>query len=162
ECTVLPFAARRGNGGAQGAIVVFRDIAERRTAERLRWELSHDPLTGLPNARHLRKRLISEISRLPERGGYSALLTIQLRRDDADASPRGDEMLRTVAQALVGRLREGEVLARGETENFLLLLSGVQIDHLDVLVESFSRHLDGLSYSVGDTRYTLVASIGAE
>ena len=74
EYAVLPLSSHRQT---QGAVVVFRDIAERRTAERLRWELSHDPLTGLPNTRHLRQRLIAELTRLRERGGYSALLQVE-------------------------------------------------------------------------------------
>jgi PAS domain S-box-containing protein/diguanylate cyclase (GGDEF)-like protein len=159
ECAVLPLAAQRR---AQGAVVVFRDIAERRTAERLRWELSHDPLTGLPNARHLRQRLISEIARLRERGGYSALLHIEVERDDDNTPPRGDELLRSVAQALARRLREGDVLARGEDDSFLLLLSGVQVDNIEVLATSFRQLLAGRSYSIGDVQHTVRATVGAE
>lgn len=159
EYTVLPLAANRATSGA---VVVFRDIAERRTAERLRWELSHDPLTGLPNARHLRQRLISELARLRDRGGYSALIHIEIDRDDEDSPPRGDELLRTVAHALAHRLREGDVLARGEGDSFLLLLAQVQIDNIDVLVESFQRLLAEREYRIGDTRHRVHARVGAE
>lgn len=159
EYTVLPLAANRATSGA---VVVFRDIAERRTAERLRWELSHDPLTGLPNARHLRQRLINELARLRDRGGYSALIHIEVDRDDDDSPPRGDELLRTVAHALAHRLREGDVLARGDGDSFLLLLAQVQVDNIEVLVESFQRLLAGREYSVGDTRHRVHARIGAE
>jgi PAS domain S-box-containing protein/diguanylate cyclase (GGDEF)-like protein len=159
ECTVLPLAAPRRK---QGAVVVFRDIAERRTAERLRWELSHDPLTGLPNARHLRQRLIAELARLRERGGYAALLHIEVGRDDEQISPRGDEMLRTVAHALARRLREGDVLARGEGDSFLLLLHGVHLDHMPALIKSFHELLDGRTYTIGDNQHMIAVGIGAE
>ncbi|MFZ1723647.1 MAG: response regulator, partial [Dokdonella sp.] len=159
EYTVLPLASNRRT---PGAVVVFRDIAERRTAERLRWELSHDPLTGLPNARHLRQRLIGELARLRDNGGYSALIHVEIDRDDAHSPPRGDELLRTVAHALAHRLREGDVLARGEGDSFLLLLTQVQVDNIDVLVESFQRLLSEREYSVGDSRHRIFARVGAE
>jgi PAS domain S-box-containing protein/diguanylate cyclase (GGDEF)-like protein len=159
EYTVLPLAANRRT---PGAVVVFRDIAERRTAERLRWELSHDPLTGLPNARHLRQRLISELARLRDRGGYSALIHIEIDRDDEDSPPRGDELMRTVAHALAHRLREGDVLARGEGDSFLLLLAQVQVDNIEVLVESFKQLLAGREYSIGDVHHRVHARVGAE
>lgn len=159
EYTVLPLAANRLTSGA---VVVFRDIAERRTAERLRWEISHDPLTGLPNSRHLRQRLIGELTRLRDRGGYSALIHIEIDRDDDDSPPRGDELLRSVAHALAHRLREGDVLARGEGDSFLLLLAQVQIDNIEVLKSSFQRLLAEREYSVGDTRHRIHARVGAE
>ena len=159
EYTVLPLAANRRT---PGAVVVFRDIAERRTAERLRWELSHDPLTGLPNARHLRQRLIAELSRLRDRGGYSALIHVEIDRDTGDSAPRGDELLRTVAHALAHRLREGDLLARGEGDSFLLLLAQVQVDNIEVLIESFRHLLAEREYSVGDVRHRVHARVGAE
>ncbi|HET9032147.1 MAG TPA: EAL domain-containing protein [Dokdonella sp.] len=159
EYTVLPLAANRH---APGAVVVFRDIAERRTAERLRWELSHDPLTGLANARHLRQRLVSELARLRDRGGYSALIHVEIDREDEDSPPRGDELLRTVAHALAHRLREGDVLARGEGDSFLLLLAQVQVDNIDVLVDSFKHLLAEREYRVGDARHRIHARVGAE
>ncbi len=159
EYTVLPLSANRR---APGAVVVFRDIAERRTAERLRWELSHDPLTGLPNARHLRQRLVGELARLRDRGGYSALIHVEIDRDGEDSPPRGDELLRTVAHALAHRLREGDVLARGEGDSFLLLLAQVQVDNIDVLVDSFKRLLAEREYHVGDVPHRIHARIGAE
>lgn len=159
ECTVLPLAAQPRR---HGAVVVFRDIAERRTAERLRWELNNDPLTGLPNARHLRQRLIQEITRLRERGGYSALLHIAIGEDADSTSPRGDERLRTVAQTLARRLREGDVLARGDGDIFLLLLSGVQVDNIEVLARSFQNLLDGRTYLVGESQHSITARVGAE
>jgi PAS domain S-box-containing protein/diguanylate cyclase (GGDEF)-like protein len=159
EYTVLPLSANRRT---PGAVVVFRDIAERRTAERLRWELSHDPLTGLPNARHLRQRLVAELARLRDRGGYSALIHVEVDRDDEDSPPRGDEVMRTVAHALAHRLREGDVLARGEGDSFLLLLAQVQVDNIEVLVESFKQLLAEREYSIGDVHHRVHARVGAE
>ncbi len=158
ECTVLPLAAQRHR---HGAIIVFRDIAERRSAERLRWELNNDPLTGLPNARHLRQRLIQEITRLRERGGYSALLHIEVAGDDDAGSPRGDERLRTIAHTLTRRLREGDVLARGDGDVFQLVLSGVQVDNIDVLARSFRDLLQGRTYSVGEAEHVIQVKVGA-
>src|SRR5262249_15224740 len=73
ECTVLPLAikARR-----EGSVVVFRDISERKSAERLRWEVSHDRLTGLANSRHFHQLLTAELQRRRDQGGYAALLYI--------------------------------------------------------------------------------------
>ncbi len=159
DYTVLPLAANRRS---PGAVVVFRDIAERRTAERLRWELSHDPLTGLPNSRHLRQRLVGELVRLRDRGGYSALIHVEIDRENEDSPPRGDELLRTVAHALAHRLREGDVLARGEGDSFLLLLAQVQVDNIEVLVESFKQLLAEREYTVANVGHRIHARVGAE
>ncbi|MBL0030587.1 MAG: GGDEF domain-containing protein [Rhodanobacteraceae bacterium] len=81
ECPVLllEFGGRR-----EGSVVVFRDNGERRgNTDRLRWELIHDPLTGLLNGRCFAQLLVQDIGRRREYGGYGALLYF----DDDPSSP---------------------------------------------------------------------------
>src|SRR4029077_20822896 len=77
ECTVLPLAIKLRR---EGSVVVFRDISERKSAERLRWEVSHDRLTGLANARHFDHILTEELNRRRDQGGYAAVLYIDIDR----------------------------------------------------------------------------------
>ena len=60
ECSVLPLAIQNRR---QGSVVVFRDISERKSADNLRWELTHDKLTGLVNARHFTHQVALKRSR---------------------------------------------------------------------------------------------------
>ena len=67
ECSVLPLDI---GGKREGSVVVFRDIGERKSADRLRWELAHDALTGLYHARHFNHALGQEVTRRREQGRF--------------------------------------------------------------------------------------------
>ncbi|HET6222929.1 MAG TPA: diguanylate cyclase, partial [Dongiaceae bacterium] len=131
ECSLLPLTI---GGLREGSVVVFRDISERKSAERLRWELTHDALTGLYNARHFNHALTQDIVKRRENGGYSALLFIDLDRYtpivDALGQGGADQLIAELGRALSRRLREGDILARLDGDRFGLLLQGVQLDNL--------------------------------
>ena len=107
ECTVFPLSiqARR-----QGSVVVYRDISERKSVEQLRWEVSHDSLTGLSNRHHFTQYLEQEIARIRDDGGYNALLLIDIERFadiiEAGGEAEGDRVLADVSSKLSTRLRD--------------------------------------------------------
>ncbi len=161
ECTVLPLAIAQRR---EGSVVVFRDISDRKSAERLRWELAHDRLTGLANARHFGAALTQELNRRRDQGGYAAVLYIDIDRYnyiiDIAGAAGAEQLLVDVAGAIGKRLREGDVLARIEGDRLALLLSGVQLENLFPVADGFRELLHQCHYQVhGQTRHA-TASIG--
>ncbi|HRG15948.1 MAG TPA: EAL domain-containing protein [Pseudomonadota bacterium] len=161
EASVLPLDV---GGRREGSIVVFRDIGERRDSDRLRWELIHDPLTGLFNGRHFAQLLSQDIARRREHGGYGALLYFDVDRYthivDAGGPAVGDRLVADLAQTLGKRLREGDILARIEGDRLVLLLTGVQLDHLFTLADGFRELAHGCFYTVNQHKRHATVSLG--
>jgi len=161
ECSVLPLAIQNRR---EGSVVVFRDISERKSAESLRWELTHDKLTGLANARHFTHIVAQELLRRRDLGGYSALLYIDLDRFnyivDTIGQQAGDRLLVEIAGVLGRRLRDGDLLARIEGDRLALLLASVQLENLFPIADSFRELLHQCSYEIGGVRRGVTASIG--
>lgn len=161
ECSVLPLAIQNRR---QGSVVVFRDISERKSADSLRWEMTHDKLTGLVNARHFTHQVAQELQRRREAGGYSSILYIDLDRFsaivDAAGLPASERLLVEIATALGKRLREHDVLARIEGDRLALMLSGVQLENLFPLADSYRELLHQCKYEAGGTSRPVTASIG--
>lgn len=161
ECTAFPLSIQSQR---MGTVVVFRDISERKSAEQLRWEVSHDPLTGLANRRHFSQLLDKELERLEQAGGYDALLYIDLDRfrDVVEAlGPSGsDRLLAEIGSRLTTRLREPDHLARLEGDRFALLLSGIQLPNLFTIADDFRNVLGETRYDYHGTSRPVTGSIG--
>ncbi|HEX4480670.1 MAG TPA: EAL domain-containing protein [Rudaea sp.] len=161
ECTVLPLAIQQRR---EGTVVVFRDISERKSAERLRWELTHDRLTGLANARHFNHTLTQELNKRRDNGGYAAVLYIDIDRYNYiidTAGPTGaEQLLVEVASGISKRLREGDMLARIEGDRLALLLTGVQLENLFPVADNFRELMHQCRYVAHNQQRHCTASIG--
>ncbi|WP_373184527.1 putative bifunctional diguanylate cyclase/phosphodiesterase [Halopseudomonas sp.] len=93
---------------------------------RLRTMAHFDPLTGLPNRVLARDRLEHAKDRIDRRGGWLAVLFIDLDRfktlNDSYGHDFGDLVLQSVAQRLQERCRDEDTLARLGGDEFLLIL----------------------------------------
>jgi len=160
ECTVLPLAI---GGRREGSVVVFRSIADRKSADRMRWELTHDTLTGLYNARHFNQAVASEVERRRE-GGYAALLYVDIDRythiADASGTTVADQLVIDVGHTYVKRLRAGDVLARVEGDRLALLLTQVEIGNLFTIADGFRELVHSCQYVAHGARRAASASIG--
>lgn len=161
EMSVVPLAI---GGRRQGSVVVFRDISERKSADRLRWELTHDALTGLANRRHFSQSVLAEIERRRVAGGYAALLYVDVDRFGVIEEQCGDsiahQLLVDLAQRMGKRLREHDLLARLEEDHFALVLSGVQLENLFTIADGFRELAHELQVTVGGRRRALLVSVG--
>lgn len=85
-----------------------------------------DPLTGVPNRRHLFQRMELELARAQRFGTPLALLMVDVdhfkRLNDVAGHRVGDETLRRVCDVLRVRVRKVDTLARYGGEEFVLLL----------------------------------------
>ena len=105
------------DGTLKGCVLVFRDITEKYEAQqRLRWQATHDPLTGLPNRYALELHLRASIDRARLSGTEIAVGLLDLDDfkplNDAHGHAMGDRLLQHLAQRLQACLRASDMLAR--------------------------------------------------
>jgi diguanylate cyclase (GGDEF)-like protein len=119
-------------------VVVFRLIASaskrlrrqtealQTSAERDRYQATHDALTGLPNWELMRDRLEQGLAAASRSAGEVALLMIDLDRfkeiNDTLGHSYGDKLLCQVGPRLQSVLREGDTVARLGGDEFAVLL----------------------------------------
>lgn len=161
ECSVVPLSIQNRR---HGSVVVFRNISDRKSAERLRWELNHDALTGLANRRQLSQALANEIEFRRERGGYSALLYVDIDRFAIAEEHLGElpsqRLLVELAQRMKERLRDGDVVARLEDDHFALLLTGVQLENLFTIADGFRELIHHVRYNRSGVDVELTGTVG--
>ena len=128
----LTVSAVRDNLGATTHYVgVFSDITKvKESQDKLDHMAHHDPLTALPNRLLFHDRLGHALLRAARDGEQLAILFIDLDRfknvNDTLGHHVGDELLKQVAAALEGRLREGDTLARLGGDEFIVLLENIE------------------------------------
>jgi diguanylate cyclase (GGDEF)-like protein len=107
-------------------------------------ELSYtDPLTGIPNRRHLFARLEQELSRSLRFGDELTVLMIDLdlfkQVNDAHGHGVGDAVLRGVAVALQRNVRKVDMVARYGGEEFVVVLPRIARDEAIEVAEKLRR-----------------------
>ncbi len=116
--------------GVTLAITHIEDVTEqRRTAELLTYQATHDELTALPNRGTLVERLDALLA--SAQPGQVAVLFIDLDNfkmvNDSLGHGVGDELLREVAQRFRGVMRDGDRLARFGGDEFVMFVDRVAI-----------------------------------
>lgn len=121
--TMVPWFSTRQE--LAGGLVVCRDITARKQNERrLRYESTHDPLTGLFN-----RRMYEERMEQAREGGTRpvSLILADIDRlkeiNDRLGHQRGDEVLKRVAQVFKQVFRTQDVVARIGGDEFAVLLT---------------------------------------
>lgn len=123
-------AVRDDHGVITHYVGVFSDITKvKESQEKLDHMAHHDPLTALPNRLLFHDRLHHALQRAARDHQQLAILFIDLDRfknvNDTLGHHIGDELLKQVAIALAGKLREGDTLARLGGDEFIVLLEDV-------------------------------------
>jgi len=120
-------AVEDSDGRVSHYVGVFRDITSaKRSQEALDFLAHHDSLTELPNRLLCKSRLEHALQRARRKDAQLAVLFVDLDRfksvNDSLGHPVGDELLRTVARYMAGRLRGDDTLARMGGDEFVILL----------------------------------------
>src|SRR6201985_3827411 len=110
-------------------LLALMDITERKRAEaRLAFLAQHDGLTGLPNRNLLRQQVGENLvhsPRSPEKGGLLVLGLDNFKSvNDTLGHGVGDKLLRGVAKRLRSTLREEDVVARLNSDEFAVVQTG--------------------------------------
>src|SRR5437016_2499923 len=133
--------------------------------ETLRAEATRDPLTGLPNRRHMQEFLAREIHRARRRQSPLAAMLLDIdhfkRYNDTYGHPAGDEALRFVAETLLASVRAEDLACRYGGEEFVLLLPECSLHQAVSRAEEIRNRLRSLyEERAGELPQVITASIG--
>lgn len=146
-------------------IGVAHEVTELRLAEReLEHRASHDPLTGLPNRRRLKRELQRAIAQATKTGDGLALLFLDLDgfkdANDRGGHDAGDRVLCEVAQRLQQGLRQDDFVARVGGDEFVALLPGcIDVRSAQTVADGLRAQLNP-PHMLPDGLFQLDASIG--
>ncbi len=126
----LSLSASRVSGSqdGSGAVLVLRDITERKQAEeQLEHLATHDFLTNLPNRILLNDRLNNAIARAGRYRHMCAVFFIDVDRfkeiNDLHGHDVGDLLLKEVGQRLTASVREYDTVSRLGGDEFVIVLT---------------------------------------
>jgi len=126
--------------GAVYLLSIVRDITQRKLAEeQIHYYAFYDALTRLPNRRLLNDRLRQTMLASKRNSHFGALMFLDLDNfkplNDAHGHDAGDLLLIEVAHRITGCVREVDTVARFGGDEFVVMLSDLDIDK----AESFAQ-----------------------
>jgi diguanylate cyclase (GGDEF)-like protein/PAS domain S-box-containing protein len=128
EDTAAPIHNRRGQ--VTGAVIVFHDVgASRAMSLKMSYLAQHDFLTKLPNRMLLNDRLTQAIASAHRHGKSLAVLFLDVDHfkhiNDSLGHSVGDQLLKSIAERIVGCVRSSDTVSRQGGDEFVILLSEV-------------------------------------
>jgi diguanylate cyclase (GGDEF)-like protein/PAS domain S-box-containing protein len=167
EATTAPGGGRRVVGTIRDVTEVVRAEEEARQAQaELNRQALHDPLTSLPNRTLLLDRLSVALAHAERHRCGVAVIVCDIDRFELVNEELGhefaDQLLKAVAQRLVGIMRAGDTVGRLVGDEFAIVCEDVEPDKCSVDALA-ARVLDafGEPFAVGGQQIYLVASVGA-
>jgi len=163
EVSAAPIHDR--HGGVIGAVMVAHDVtAARELSRRLARLALHDSLTDLPNRALFMDRLGEAMASAQAKGGYAALLYVDLDRfkhvNDSFGHAIGDKLLQTVARRLLSCVRNSDTVSRQGGDEFVVLLPDiVRIKDAANCAEKILASLNA-PYRIAEHDLLITASIG--
>lgn len=154
------------DGQGDYLLAVGEDVTEQhRMREELHRQARHDPLTGLPNRRHLIERIDTMIADA-RNGDRAGLCFVDIDRfkhiNDRYGHGTGDQILTAVAGRLQDSVREsGCLVARIGGDEFVALIPPPASDHRVATVANSLLEALVDPITAGDRRLRMSISIGA-
>ena len=146
-------------------IGIYTDISARKaTEETIRYQATHDALTGLPNRALFGQRLEEALTAARTDGRQLAVAFFDLDRfklvNDGLGHKIGDDLLIAVAERLGSSIGEQDVVARMGGDEFILILNGLASAE-DVRPRA-TRILQAMrpSFQIGGQELHVTASMG--
>lgn len=125
---------------------------------------NHDSLTGLYNRRRFIDELTTEIARVSDTNGQSALLFIDLDQfkyvNDIGGHPAGDRLIKKVADLLEHSVGNKGTVGRFGGDEFAVIISNVRESGAQSLAESILDHMRQLVHIDADKVFHIHCSIG--
>jgi len=163
EITASPI---RGPGSSvSGTVVVFHDVGELRgLTQRMSYQASHDPLTGLINRREFERRLDEAMDDAHAEEAVHMLFYMDLDRfkavNDSCGHQAGDNMLREVANLIKEQVRDSDFVGRLGGDEFGALLIGCPIDKARQLAADICTAIADYRFVWKDKIFNIGISIG--
>jgi diguanylate cyclase (GGDEF)-like protein/PAS domain S-box-containing protein len=161
----LSVAPIRNNDHATiGAVLVFRDVsAQRKLANELSHQATHDTLTGLVNRAEFERRLMHVLASASPHNPH-ALLYLDLDQfkvvNDTCGHVAGDDLLRQISALLRTKLRSRDTLARLGGDEFGVLLDHCPIAEAKRIADGLRELLRAFRFGWQDKSFTIGVSIG--
>jgi len=122
-----------------------------------------DPKTGLLNSAAWERQADAELSRARRAGTTLAIAIADLDHfkqvNDAWDHLAGDQVLRTVAGALAGTLRDYDLCCRFGGEEFAIALPGTTLDDAAVIAERIRKNVEALDVPTRDSPHAPTISV---
>ncbi|TFW30094.1 GGDEF domain-containing response regulator [Duganella callida] len=142
--------------------LLYKELA---TYSRKQQELAlHDPLTGLPNRRLLEDRIATVLQHATRQQNKAAVMYLDLDGfkaiNDTHGHAYGDEILKQVAQRLVGCSRKEDTVARVGGDEFVIVMGDIAT--INDTQEPANKLIEAVSqpYEVNGLTLKLSTSIG--
>jgi diguanylate cyclase (GGDEF)-like protein/PAS domain S-box-containing protein len=147
-----------------GVVLVFRDVTEeRKLAQQLSHQATHDMLTGLVNRLEFERRLSHLLDSAHPHAPH-ALLYLDLDQfkvvNDTCGHAAGDDLLRQISALLRTKLRARDTLARLGGDEFGVLLEHCSIVEAKRIANALRELLQGFRFGWNDRSFTIGVSIG--
>ncbi|MCK5360210.1 MAG: EAL domain-containing protein, partial [Gammaproteobacteria bacterium] len=145
-----------------GAVMVIRDFTEHRSMQhKLSHQETHDVLTGLINRNEFSIRLEAELSYDSENHILCFLNLDELKViNDTCSYAAGDEVIKTIAALLPDQLRDTDVLARLDGDQFGFLLKHCPLKDAVEIAEKILSLVNSATYEGFGESIQTTASIG--
>jgi diguanylate cyclase (GGDEF)-like protein/PAS domain S-box-containing protein len=162
DTSVAPI--RFGNNTTVGAVLVFRDVtAQRKLAQQLSHQATHDTLTELVNRREFEHRL-AHLLALASPYAPHALLYLDLDQfkvvNDTCGHAAGDDLLRQISALLRTKLRARDTLARLGGDEFGVLLEHCALPEAKRIANNLRELVHGFRFGWQDKSFHIGVSIG--
>ncbi|VAW53423.1 diguanylate cyclase/phosphodiesterase (GGDEF & EAL domains) with PAS/PAC sensor(s) [hydrothermal vent metagenome] len=162
DCTLYPLMV---SDKKEGSVIAFRDISERKMMEeKLRWQATHDHLTGLYNRRYFESCLEKELGNVKRSGIMSAVVYLDLDRfkyvNDTAGHEVGDQLLVDLSQEVNKQLRRHDIAARIGGDEFAVILKNVDESLAINIADEIRKSLSNLRAHHEDKTYHVNASFG--
>lgn len=148
-----------------GAVLVFRDIAERKAIARQMEQMARfDQLTGLPNRAHFMESIRTALARAERSGTIVGIVYMDLNGfkpvNDTLGHAAGDLLLKSFAERLRKVVRESDLPARLGGDEFTVLADSLgSQDECFALIARIRQVLEE-PFTVAGRRFSISASIG--
>lgn len=156
---------RATNGEVVGAVYVFKDVTDARTAKaNLAFQARHDALTGLPNRLAFEEQLHAVATEQCSSLRPACLLYLDLDHfklvNDTRGHAAGDKLLVEISALLKARVRGSDFLARIGGDEFAVIMRDTTEAGAKRLSRSLIDAVQDYSFLYGDRAFKVGLSIG--